>query len=209
MFASVLLLAACSLKEPTAPSVTETETNPCGNVLGTPDEWDADQKVSAKWMVDNHGYTTQAECLSIPLLRIRSYEDGEWPLSRMDFTIASYDNGDWVQRFNSPLTVSTTEGDLDPVESIGTGCVLGFCGPTWEIDLSEAGPSVSPAEDLYVQFSLPTFDDPSEIDELWDDEEDRLLIWAWVDHSWMEDDGTYQMYGAGSTTTMEVELLSE
>jgi hypothetical protein len=210
---SFALSAACSTLDPLDKNPFESDAaseDACASTgIGTPesDGWGAG-KVNVDWMVEHHYVTTTAECLSVPQFRLSSTEEGEWPVTFLTFMLASYDNEQWVTKFGDELTVTSTLGDLGVHQSVGTACDV-FCGPYWEMDVSEYELAVSPEEDFFIEFQLPGFSDPSDIDELWDEEKDQLAIMAYAGHSWSDTTSTgveYGSYLSGELLTVNVEF---
>ncbi|MFA4846125.1 MAG: hypothetical protein WC654_06230, partial [Patescibacteria group bacterium] len=196
----VPILAACSTLGPLDTITEESETDICSNIgLGVPEEtdWDEGQStIDVDWMTEAYSYLkVTAECMTIPLFHIYTTQEEELPITYLTFTLASYDNGEWVEGFGNKLAVESTLGEIGSYESVGIACEP-FCGPHWEMDLTEENLVVSPEQDFYVQFGLPGIDDPSQIDEVWDDEYDQLAIMVYAGHSWSEE--TFGMYEAGS-----------
>ncbi|OGL95032.1 hypothetical protein A2348_04655 [Candidatus Uhrbacteria bacterium RIFOXYB12_FULL_58_10] len=215
-------LIACSTldplnKSPFDTAVEDAETDICSNLgLGVPEDsdWDdGESTIDVDWMTEARSFLrVTAECMVIPPFHIYTTQEEESPITFLTFTLASYDNGEWVEKFGDELTVESTLGELGSFESVGTACDP-FCGSHWEMDLTEEGFAVSPEQDFYVQFGLPGFDDPSEVDEVWDEEYDQLAIMVYAGHSWEEETspGHYEfgMYEAGSLLTIGVEIVDE
>ena len=210
-----LLLIACSTLDLEDSTVEDIETDICSDLgLGVPDDTDWDEgesTIDVDWMTEERAYIrVTAECLVIPPFHIYTTQEEELPITFLTFSLASYDNGEWIEKFGSELTVESTLGDLGSYESVGTACEP-FCGPHWEMDLTEYGLVVSPKEDFYIEFEIPGFNDPSEIDEVWNDERDQLAIMVYAGHSWTEETspGQYEfgMYEAGSLLTIDVEVI--
>lgn len=217
----ILFLAACSTLNPLDKSPFDTdateETDVCSNIgIGVPGETDWDEgesTIDVDWMTEARSFIqVTAECMVIPPLHIYTTQEEDLPITFLTFTLASYDNGEWVEKFGNELAVGTTFGELGSYESVGTACDP-FCGSHWEVDLTEEGLAVNPEQDFYVEFQLPGFSDPSGIDEVWDNKADRLAIMVYAGHSWSEETspGHYEfgMYEAGSLLTIGVEVINE
>lgn len=207
----------CSTLDPLDKSPFDTNaTDICSDVgIGAREhtDWDGGSTIDVDWMTEARSFVqVTAECLVIPPFHISTTQEEELPITFLSFTLASYDNGEWVEKFGNELTVESTLSKLGSYESVGTACDP-FCGPHWEMDLAEEELTVNPEQDLFVEFQLPGFNDPSGIDEVWDDEKDQLAIMVYAGHSWSEEtpDGNYEFggYSAGSLLTIAVEIIDE
>lgn len=208
---AALVLSGCSTLDPLEKNPFEDETaeiESCMTGMGEPDESYYDRKIDTAWMAEDYYYNAHVECLGFPKLRIGSDEDGEWPISYLLLNVADYNNGAWVEKLGTALTVTMDGEEIDVVDPAGELCTIGYCGPAWVIDLTELDVVVSPDDERFIDFTLAAFDDPSEIDELWDEEDDKFFIYVEAGHSWTESDGvttTSHFYMSGASVTMFVD----
>lgn len=211
----VFALSGCSTLEPLAENSFKedvandtAEIGSCVTGMGEPSERHYEGgEYDLSWMIEDHYYSAHAECLEFPELRIDSIEAGEWPISYLLLNVADYNNGAWVEKLDSALTVTVDGEEIGVVDPVGDLCTMGYCGPVWMVDLTKLNVVVSPERGRFINFSLAAFNDPSEIDELWDDEDDQFFIYAEAGYSWTEDDvasTVYHFYMSGSSVTMFV-----
>ncbi len=208
LLTSALLTACSTLEDETGSDTTAGEMESCMTGLDEPEE-SYFREIDPTWMAEDYHYNAHVECLDFPELRIGSAVDGgEWPIDYLLLNVASYDNGAWVEKLGTALTVTMDGEKIGTFDPAGESCTLGYCGPVWVIDLTELDVAVSLEDELLLDFTLAAFDDPSEIDELWDEEDDKLLIYTEAGYSWTETDGdtiTNGGYMAGTTVTMFVD----
>lgn len=207
----VLLVFGCSptyVGNADVPDQEVTEDESCLSGLGEPDASSFQGEIHTEWMTEHGSYRARVECLDFPELRIDTDQDGERPVNALTLVIGNYDDGSWVDKLGGALTARIGDIPVGPFNPTNDDCTLGICGPAWILDLTPLGIIVSRENAIAIDFALATFDDPSGVDELWDEEDDDLLIYAEAAYFWSEtDDETtyYKSYTAGQAISLSMD----